>query len=192
MATRHTDQVDRALFFANAEAQSLGHDGIGPEHLLLGILMMNGEPVTDWLSTQGVTPDSVRDRLIELVGRADEPSLGLGFTRLTSVAMDIAFIESLRLGHEKIDVEQLLLGIIDDEESLAVRILAEMGVKSDTIRAVLWMGVLEAASEVTGYLRRGDHEYAIKYASQMAEAAKEAATLFQAVLIGTQHYADAP
>lgn len=187
-----TNAARHALVLADSEARKLGHNGVGPEHILLGILWMDDEPIVKWLATLGISPDSVRDRIIELVGEHEAlTTRSPGYTYAGKQSLLVAYVESLRSGHEEIGVEQLLLGVIDDEASLAACILAETDdAKSDTIRAVLWMGVLEAATEVTGYLKRGDPEHAIKYASQMASAAKEAVTLFQAVLIGAQHYAD--
>lgn len=171
---RYTDQSRRAYVLAEDEARKLGHDGIGPEHFLLGILWMDEEPVTQWLAARGVTLVSVRNQIVEQAGRGEEPQHYLGLTRLGSQAMQVAYIECLRSPQERVDIDQLLLGVIGCEDNLAMDILMKLGVTPAKLRAILRLGVMNIASEVKRYLDQGDYECAAEHAAQMLDAAKEA------------------
>ena len=71
MFERFTDRARRVIVGAQEEARLLGHDYIGTEHLLLGLLWVGDGPAYDALTAEGVTLDGTRAQVVDIVGRGD-------------------------------------------------------------------------------------------------------------------------
>lgn len=107
----------------------LGHSYVGTEHLLVGLLREGTGVAARVMHGQGVTEEKVLKEIDELIGRGDNDSKQpLDFTPRTKRVLEIGLIEARRLGHSYIGTEHLLLGIMKEGESVAVRILADLGV----------------------------------------------------------------
>ena len=129
MTYKFTNRAEKAIQIANDIAASLGHNYIGTEHLLYGLVEENTGIASKVLQNQGMTSDKILDEIEELIGRSedsiDEP---MGFTPRTKRVIENAFLEAKKLGCEYIGTEHLLIGIMVEGDSVAVRIMMDLGI----------------------------------------------------------------
>ena len=129
MVYRFTSRAEKALELANDLATELGHNYIGTEHLLYGLAKEGTGVASKVLEMQEVTPEKIREEIEVLIGVGDEFSEGtVGFTPRTKRVIENAFIESRKLGSEYIGTEHLLIGIMHEGDSIAVRIMMNLNV----------------------------------------------------------------
>ena len=143
MKQNFSEHAQRALHNASEAAGGLGHDYIGSEHLLLGLLLTENSTAGLILEESGVEYDTAREKLAQLT-ETGEP-LQTGTAQLTPRAGRIlqgAVLESAR-HHEETGTEHLLLAILSEGDCLAVRILQLLG--ADT--AALYKACREAIRE---------------------------------------------
>ncbi len=129
MYGRFTEKAEKAINFSQESAVSLGHSYVGTEHLLLGLIREGTGVAARVLQGQGVTEDKIVKEIEELIGRGDNSGKSaLDFTPRTKRVLELGLMEARRLGHNYIGTEHLLLGIMREGESVAVRILIDLGV----------------------------------------------------------------
>jgi len=125
---RFTDRAQAALRAAQECAAEMGHDYIGSEHLLIGLLREGSGVAAVALNGMGVTEEEARGLVARLIGvgqsGAAEPQ---GMTPRTKRILELAFAEARRFGVNYIGTEHILLGLLREGDSVAVRILAELG-----------------------------------------------------------------
>jgi hypothetical protein len=126
---RFTPAARKAVSHADEQAWALGHNFIGVEHLLLGVLHEPGGGAAEVLRARGVSEDALRARVLEIVP-ADEkhdrpPGSQVPFTPGAKKALELALREALALGTNAVGTEHLMLGIASDPDSVAMRILRE-------------------------------------------------------------------
>ena len=131
MYDKFTDRARKVIAFAKEEAQRLGHDYLGTEHVLLGIIKDAGGIAAAVLESLNIDLDKLKteieDRLIESTGStmlAGE----IPFMPQTKKVFELAAEESQNLGHNYIGTEHLLLGLLKESEGTAARVLIEMGI----------------------------------------------------------------
>ena len=111
------------------QAWALGHNFIGVEHLLLGVLHEPGGGAAEVLRARGVSEDAVRARVLEIVPGDEKherpPGAQRPFAPRAKKALELALREALALGTNAVGTEHLLLGIAREPESVAMRILRE-------------------------------------------------------------------
>lgn len=129
MYGRFTEKAEKAINLSQENAVQLGHNYVGTEHLLLGLLKEGTGVAARVLQGQGVTEEKVTNEIEELIGRgSNDNKKALDFTPRTKRVLELALVEARRLGHNYIGTEHLLLGIMREGESVAVRILIDLGV----------------------------------------------------------------
>ena len=129
MMYRFTNRAERAIEAAQEIAAELGHNYVGTEHLLAGLIREGNGLAYKILTSQGVTEDKVIGLIEELIGRSEPlDDVPNGFTPRTKRVIEISFIEAKRLNNNFIGTEHLLLGIIKEGDSVAARIITELGV----------------------------------------------------------------
>ena len=137
-----TPQAKKVLEYAISEARSLGHNYIGTEHLLLG-LIREGEGIASLvLRDFGVSVAAAKAQAVELLGeklRQTTPEgRRLSFEGFTDHARSVIVMardEASRLGHNSIGPEHLLLGLLREDEGIASRVLRDLGVSVDAAKA---------------------------------------------------------
>jgi ATP-dependent Clp protease ATP-binding subunit ClpC len=160
MFTRFTDRSRRSVGAAFEEARMLGHDSLGDEDLLLGILRADDGIAADVLTSFGVTLEDAREESEAMLSGA-LASIGISFEevrREAGEAFDIrvpdnrripfspmakkALVEARkqmrRLGDNYLGTEHVLLGILENENGTAVRILARLGVAPEMLEDQLF------------------------------------------------------
>jgi ATP-dependent Clp protease ATP-binding subunit ClpC len=129
MYGRFTEKAEKAITYSQESAIQLGHNYVGTEHFLLGLVKEGTGVAARVLQSQGVTEEKVLKEIEELIGRGDAGTQQpLGFTPRTKRVLELSFREARRMGHSYIGTEHLLLGIMKEGESVAVRILIDLGV----------------------------------------------------------------
>ena len=127
---RVTERAQRAVLDAKQEAGRLGHDHVGTEHLLLGLLRDQESLAVVTLAGLGIQVETVRRRVEETVGRGQGPQV-MGFylpmTKPATLVLSLAGSEAMRLDHDRLGTEHLLLGLASEGEGVAARVLQELG-----------------------------------------------------------------
>jgi Clp amino terminal domain, pathogenicity island component len=127
---RVTERAQQAVRYAKQEAGRLGHDHVGTEHLLLGLLRDEQSLAVATLSGLGIAPQTVRRRVEETVGQGPgEPGMGFGLpmTKPATIVLGLAGRETMELEGDRVGTEDLLLGLAREGEGVAARVLQELG-----------------------------------------------------------------
>jgi len=131
---RFTQRARRVLSLAQDEAERMGHEYIGTEHLLLGLIREEGGVAGRVLRDLGLDPRKVED-LVERMTRAGErTSERLDLSPGTKKVLELAVDEARRLGHHYIGTEHLLLGLVRQPEGIAIDVLKRLGVSPEEIK----------------------------------------------------------
>jgi ATP-dependent Clp protease ATP-binding subunit ClpC len=126
---RFTDEARQVVVDAQSEARALGHNYIGTEHLLLGVLAQPGQPAAEALRVQGVDPARARELLATMVPAGEEEVTGqIPFTPRAKKTLELSLRECLRTGSDRVAAQHLLLGLLAQGESVASHILSGLGV----------------------------------------------------------------
>lgn len=129
MYQRFTEKAERAISFSQQSAVELGHNYVGTEHILLGLVKEGTGVAARVLQAQGLTEEKILREIDELIGRGETAGeTPVGFTPRTKRVLELAFKEARRMGQGYIGTEHLLLGIMKEGESVAVRIMMDLGV----------------------------------------------------------------
>ena len=149
---RFTERARRAVDAAAETARELGHNFVGSEHLLLGLFAQPEGLAARALTEAGIDRPAVEAKILEMVPRGEEPLLDNPlYTPRASMALQGALGEALRLGHNYIGTEHILLGLLRDRNAVAAWTLRELDVSVDSIRTRL----VEMVNEIAGQRRPG-------------------------------------
>ena len=145
MPLRFTAGAQKVVLIAQEEAKKLNHDYVGTEHLLLGLAYAEGEFSAKVLQALGTGPQKIRQEIENIVGIGDSLVMlaEVPFTPRAKKVLEHSFEEAQIMGHPFIGTEHILLGITAEEEGVAAKILSNLGLTREIIRAV----VIKALSE---------------------------------------------
>ncbi|MGD0064667.1 MAG: Clp protease N-terminal domain-containing protein [Streptosporangiaceae bacterium] len=136
MFERFTSQSRYAIVAAQEEARSLDHNYIGSEHLLLGLLRDDESTSAQLLASAGITLEAARQDVQELIGRGERPpGAHIPFTPPAKKCLELSLREALLLGDRYIGSGHLLLGLISQDDSVAVKVLGRLGADPSRLRA---------------------------------------------------------
>jgi ATP-dependent Clp protease ATP-binding subunit ClpC len=140
MFERFTDRARAAIASAQQQPRRFGHTYVGTEHLLLGLSEGDGIAARA-LQRKGFDRDRFEAAVVESVGRSEGPDAPdtphLPFTPRAKRVLEESLRQSLTMGHNYIGTEHVLLGLLDDDGSLATKLLAEQAVTAATILPVV-------------------------------------------------------
>ena len=120
---------------AQEQARGLGHDYIGTEHILLGLLLDEDGMAARALSECGVEFEAVRAEVERRIGRGEEPVRGhVPFTPRAKKVLELSLRQALKLGDSFIGTEHLLLALIAEGEGVGAQILRGREGGSDAVR----------------------------------------------------------
>jgi len=129
MPYKFTSRAEKALEISNEIAIELGHNYIGTEHLLYGLIKEGSGIANKVLENQNVTGEAVLEKTEELIGSSEVRSnQTVGFTPRTKRVIENAFLEARKLGSDFIGTEHILIGIMRETDSIAVRIMLDLKV----------------------------------------------------------------
>ena len=125
---RFTERARKVLVLGQEEARLLSHNFIGTEHILLGLLRESEGVAGRALESLDIGLDAARQKVTEIVGPGAQSMTGsVPFTPRSKKVLELSLREALRLGHNYIGTEHILLGLVREGEGVAVRVLAELG-----------------------------------------------------------------
>ncbi|HET8659549.1 MAG TPA: Clp protease N-terminal domain-containing protein [Micromonosporaceae bacterium] len=153
---RFTDRAKRALLQARQHAREAGHDRIGSEHIVLGLLAEPAGLAARAIEASGVTLDAVREAVVAGFPPAAGPDrpprpAHPPFTPGAKRVRDLTVREALRLGHNYLGTEHILLGLLSAEEEPGAQVLTGLGVSRDGVEQC----VLAALDELRRRRRAG-------------------------------------
>lgn len=125
---RFTKKAEAALINAKEFAIALGHPYIGTEHILWGLVKEGTGIAASVLISNGVTDERIRHKIMELIGTGEGASAVLSYTPRTKRVLELSYAEARRMGQNFIGTEHILIGIMREGESVAVKILIDLGV----------------------------------------------------------------
>ncbi|MDD5454280.1 MAG: ATP-dependent Clp protease ATP-binding subunit [Candidatus Ratteibacteria bacterium] len=136
MYNRFTERARRVLALAKEEARRLGHDFVGTEHIILGILREGSGGALAVLQRMNMHADLLREATEEITGKG--PSVlnfgEISFTPKARRVLELAMEESRNLGHSYVGTEHLLLGILREKEGIGAQILGDLGITIEKVR----------------------------------------------------------
>jgi len=128
MFGRFTERAQKAILLAQEEAKKLRHNYVGTEHILLGLLAESEGIAAKALNQAGVTLESARDEVVRLVGEGNFEVDIMGFTPRTKRIFELSFLQARNLGHNYVGTEHILLGLLEENEGVAIAVLINLGV----------------------------------------------------------------
>ncbi len=133
---RFTERARRAVATAGEEALRLEHSWVGTEHLLLGLFCDSESVAAKVLAALGVEAEAVQDRVLEILGPCDARARSdLAFTPRAKKVLELALREALKLGHNYVGTEHLLLAVSAEDEGVASKALRAEGADHQTVHA---------------------------------------------------------
>jgi ATP-dependent Clp protease ATP-binding subunit ClpA len=135
MFERFTDRARATVVLAQEEARLLHHNYIGTEHVLLGLIREGEGIAARSLEALGISLESVRLRVTEIIGEGDEsPSGHIPFTPRAKKVLELSLREALQLKHNYIGTEHILLGLVREGEGVAAQVLVNLGADLSRVR----------------------------------------------------------
>ena len=130
MVYKFTKRAEKALEYAGDLAAGFGHNYIGTEHILYGLVKEGSGVASQVLNMQKITAENVVEEIEVLIGKGDKSQNRgeIGFTPRSKRVIENAFLEARKLGSEFIGTEHLLIGIMREGDSVAVRIMMDLNV----------------------------------------------------------------
>jgi len=135
MFERFTEKAIKVIMLAQEEARRLGHNFVGTEQVLLGLIGEGTGIAAKTLKSMGVNLKDARVEVEKIIGRGSGfVAVEIPFTPRAKRVLELSWDEARQLGHNYIGTEHLLLGLIREGEGVAARVLENLGVDLNKIR----------------------------------------------------------
>ncbi len=136
MFERFTEKAIKVIMLAQEEARRLGHNFVGTEQVLLGLIGEGTGIAAKTLKSMGVTLKDARVEVEKIIGRGSGfVAVEIPFTPRAKRVLELSWDEARQLGHNYIGTEHLLLGLIREGEGVAARVLENLGVDLNKVRS---------------------------------------------------------
>lgn len=142
-----SEHVRESLALARDEAGLLGHEYVGSEHILLGLLRLDNSVAGVMIQNLGADPDKLRDVIVRTTkqGKSQGHGPDLPYTSRAKKCLELAMTEARAFNHSYVGTEHLLLGLLREGKGIAAQVLGDAGI------------TLENAREETVSVLGGDH-----------------------------------
>jgi ATP-dependent Clp protease ATP-binding subunit ClpC len=134
MFGRFTERAQKVLALAQEEAVRLGHNNIGTEHILLGLIRESEGIAAKALIALNLGLEKIQDEVESLIGRGQEQPTNIAYTPRAKKVIELSMDEARKLGHTYVGTEHILLGLIREGEGVAARVLNNLGVSLNKAR----------------------------------------------------------
>ncbi len=149
MFERFTEKAIKVIMLAQEEARRLGHNFVGTEQILLGLIGEGTGVAAKVLKSMGVNLKDARVEVEKIIGRGSGfVAVEIPFTPRAKRVLELSLEEARQLGHNYIGTEHLLLGLIREGEGVAARVLENLGVDLSKVRTQV-IRMLGETAEVT-------------------------------------------
>jgi ATP-dependent Clp protease ATP-binding subunit ClpC len=136
MFERFTEKAIKVIMLAQEEARRLGHNFVGTEQILLGLIGEGTGIAAKTLKSMGVNLKDARVEVEKIIGRGSGfVAVEIPFTPRAKRVLELSWDEARQLGHNYIGTEHLLLGLIREGEGVAARVLENLGVDLSKVRS---------------------------------------------------------
>ena len=132
-------RVQQVIRYSREEAFRLGHDVIGTEHLLLGVLRLGEGIAVRVISNLGCDTDNLRETLEDTIG-SGSTTLKIGdipFTKRAERVLRSSYSEGKQYNSEVIGTEHLLLALTKDEDGLTGQVLTGFSINYESVKAAI-------------------------------------------------------
>ena len=134
MFGRFTERAQKVLALAQEEAIRLGHNNIGTEHILLGLVREGEGIAAKALYALGLSSEKIQKEVEDLIGRGQDTPGSIHYTPRAKKVIELSMDEARKLGHSYVGTEHILLGLIREGEGVAARVLNNLGVSLNKAR----------------------------------------------------------
>lgn len=134
MFGRFTERAQKVLALAQEEAVRLGHNNVGTEHVLLGLIQEGDGIAAKALSALGMEVEKIQKEVETLIGRGQEAVQTIHYTPRAKKVIELSMDEARKLGHSYVGTEHILLGLIREGEGVAARVLNNLGISLNKAR----------------------------------------------------------
>ncbi|AMA07980.1 MULTISPECIES: ATP-dependent Clp protease ATP-binding subunit [Cyanophyceae] len=151
MFERFTEKAIKVIMLAQEEARRLGHNFVGTEQILLGLIGEGTGVAAKVLRSMGVNLKDARIEVEKIIGRGSGfVAVEIPFTPRAKRVLELSLEEARQLGHNYIGTEHLLLGLIREGEGVAARVLENLGVDLSKVRTQVIRMLGETAEVAAG------------------------------------------
>jgi len=141
MMQRFTDDAQRVLSFAQEAALELGHDYVGTEHVLIGLIKVKNGVAAKALNELGLSAETIIEDVEEHIGQGNKKASSVYMTPRVKHVLELAVEVANHMNHNYVGTEHILLGLLSDGGGVAVGILRNHNIRAndivDTIRTIL-------------------------------------------------------
>lgn len=134
MFGRFTERAQKVLALSQEEAVRLGHNNIGTEHILLGLVNEGEGIAAKALTSLGLETEKIQKEVENLIGKGQQVSQTIHYTPRAKKVIELSMDEARKLGHSYVGTEHILLGLIREGEGVAARVLNNLGVSLNKAR----------------------------------------------------------
>ncbi|KAL0318971.1 UNVERIFIED_CONTAM: ATP-dependent Clp protease ATP-binding subunit ClpACD4B, chloroplastic [Sesamum angustifolium] len=135
MFERFTEKAIKVIMLAQEEARRLGHNFVGTEQILLGLIGEGTGIAAKVLKSMGINLKDARVEVEKIIGRGSGfVAVEIPFTPRAKRVLELSLEEARQLGHNYIGSEHLLLGLLREGEGVAARVLENLGADPSNIR----------------------------------------------------------
>jgi ATP-dependent Clp protease ATP-binding subunit ClpC len=134
MFGRFTERAQKVLALSQEEAVRLGHNNIGTEHILLGLVREGEGIAAKALQSLGVQVERIQEEVEKLIGVGKQPMQSIHYTPRAKKVVELSQDEARKLGHSYVGTEHILLGLIREGEGVAARVLNNLGISLNKAR----------------------------------------------------------
>ena len=133
MTYKFTRSGEKVLEIAEKLAKTLGHIYVGTEHLLFGLIDEKNGVAGKVLENQNLTSEKLLEKIKDMIGVNVSQDAVLGFTPKLKKILENSYIEAKKLDSNYISTEHMLVGMLEENDSIAKRLLIELNVNLDKI-----------------------------------------------------------
>jgi ATP-dependent Clp protease ATP-binding subunit ClpC len=149
MFERFTEKAIKVVMLAQEESRRLGHNFVGTEQILLGLIGEGAGVATKVLKSMGVNLKDARMEVERIIGRGSGfVAVEIPFTPRAKRVLEMAIEEARDLGHSYIGTEHILLALLEEEDGVATRVLENLGVDLSKVRSEI-LGQIGETVEIT-------------------------------------------
>jgi len=134
MFGRFTERAQKVLALSQEEAIRLGHNNIGTEHILLGLIREGDGIAAKALKELGLEVKTIQSEVEKLIGKGNHPLQTVHYTPRAKKVVELSQDEARKLGHPYVGTEHILLGLIREGEGVAARVLHNLDVSLNKAR----------------------------------------------------------
>lgn len=133
MMQRFTDDAQRVLSLAQEAALELGHDYVGTEHVLIGLIKVKTGVAAKALNELGLSVETIIEDVEAHIGRGNKKASSVYMTPRVKNVLELAVEVANRMNHNYVGTEHILLGLLSDGGGVAVGLLRNHNIRANDI-----------------------------------------------------------